>query len=195
MRIYKFNIRDLQDKDYELYRTHMTQSRRERLDRLKFSDDRKRSLCGYMLVVKALSELTGTPKDSIAISYDENGKPYSESTNLNFSISHSDEYAVCVVGENKVGVDIEKIRPVNMQSVRKFASENEIKYIFGHLPEKEDYVSESEEALKRFFEVWTKKEAYGKLLGVGLGYDMKNTETEKTDTVFFDGYAMSVCEE
>lgn len=194
MNLYKFNINDLTDSEYEDYRHHMSGDRRQRLDTLRFADDRKRSLCGYMLAVKALGKLSGISENDIVIKYDENSKPYSENTNLHFSISHSGDYAVCVVSATPIGIDIEKIRQLNMQSVRRFANSDETLYIFGHQPEKIDFESHDLEVLERFFEVWTKKEAYGKLLGVGLGYDMKNTCVKNAVTTFFDGYIVTVCE-
>lgn len=195
MRIYKFNIFDLTDADFEFYKSYMSEEKRQRLDKLKFSDDKKRSVCGFMLAVKALAEYMNVPENEIVISYDKNGKPYCKNSPLFISIAHSGDLAVCAVSEKNIGVDIEKIRPLNMQSVRRFASEKELEYIFGCIPTKTDYESTDSRVLERFFEVWTKKEAYGKMLGVGIGYDMKNTEIENAVTIFESGYAITVVTE
>ena len=194
MKFYKFNINKLSDEVFERYRMHMSSERRGRLDRLRFDEDKKRSLCGYMLAVRALSEMSGMPESDIVISEDENGKPFCESSNLYFSISHSGDFAVCAVSEKNIGVDIEKIRKVNMQSARRFASDEELVYIFGHLPEKAEFESDCKDTLERFFEVWTKKEAYGKMIGSGICYDMKGVDID--DAVCFreDGYVIGVCE-
>ncbi|MDD6021963.1 MAG: 4'-phosphopantetheinyl transferase superfamily protein [Oscillospiraceae bacterium] len=195
MELYKFNIKDLTEDEYEHYRSLMSEERRKRLDGLRFEEDRKRSLCGYMLAVKALSHLTGTAENDIVIADDKNGKPFAENIGLQFSVSHSGELAVCAVGENRIGVDIEKVREVNMQSAKRFANEEELIYIFGRLPEKEDFKSKNGETLKHFFEIWTKKEAIGKTKGVGIGYDMKNADTSETLTYENNGYVITVCEE
>lgn len=192
MRIYKYNINNLSDEEYERYRMHMENERRERLDKLRFFDDRKRSLCGYMLAIKALSEISATPESDIIISYDKNGKPYSN-TRVCFSISHSGEYAVCAVDEKDIGIDIERVRSVNMESVRKFATESESVYIFGHTPSKADFKSTDKKILERFFEVWTKKEAYGKMCGVGLDYDRINTEVKNAYIERMGEYVIAVC--
>lgn len=193
MKIYKYNINDLTDEDFCLYKSYMSEEKRERLDRLKFSDDKKRSVCGFMLAVKALNEMSNVAENKLIISYDENGKPYCENVPLFFSIAHSGDLAVCSISEKSIGVDMEKIRPVNMQSVRRFASENEIEYIFGSTPTETDFKSTDEETLERFFKVWTKKEAYGKMLGVGIGYDMKKTAIENAVTTVENGYVITVC--
>lgn len=192
MRIDKFNILELTDGDFERYKALMSEEKREKLERMKLSDDKKRSVCAYMLALRALSEVANVPEEKIAISYDKNGKPQCENVPLFFSLAHSGDFAVCAVSEKKVGIDIEKIRPLNMLSSRRFASENEIKYIFGCVPTQSDYESEDRGVLERFFEVWTKKEAYGKMLGVGMGYDMKNTEIENAVTTVEDGYVVTV---
>ena len=194
MKLCKFNINELSNEDFERYRMHMSAERRDRLDKLRFDEDKKRSLGGYMLAVRTLSEISGLAESDIVISEDGNGKPFCEHSDLHFSISHSGDFAVCAVGDRPVGVDIEKIRKVNMQSARRFASEKELIYIFGHLPEKADFESNFPDTLERFFEVWTKKEAYGKMIGTGICYDMKNADI--SDAVCFseDGYIIAVCE-
>lgn len=194
MKLCKFNINELSDEDFERYRMHMSAERRDRLDKLRFDEDKKRSLGGYMLAVRTLSEISGLAESDIVISEDGNGKPFCENSDLHFSISHSGNFAVCAVGDRPIGVDIEKIRKVNMQSARRFASEKELIYIFGHLPEKADFESECTDTIERFFEVWTKKEAYGKMIGTGICYDMKNADI--SDAVCFseDGYIIAVCE-
>ena len=194
MELFKFNINELSEEDFELYRSHMSRKRRERLDGLKFPDDRKRSLCGYMLAVKALGRLSGIPESDIVISEDKNGKPFCESSDLCFSVSHSGDLAVCAVSDAPIGVDLERIRKTNMQSARRFASESELIYIFGRIPEKSDFESDDRKTLERFFEIWTKKEAFGKMNGTGICYDMKNTAVENAVCYKEDGYIITVCE-
>ena len=41
--------------------------------------------------------------------------------------------------EREIGVDIEKIRNVNLKIAKKFATETEITYIFGKIPEEDDF--------------------------------------------------------
>ncbi len=194
MEIFKFNINDLTDEEFEYRKSQMCEEKRIKIDSLKFSDDKKRSVCGHMLAVKALSKISKVPESEIVIKYGENSKPYCENIPLFFSIAHSGDCAVCAVSENEVGIDIEKIRPVKMLSSRRFATESELEYIFGYEPKQEDYESDDRGVLERFFRVWTKKEAYGKMLGVGIGYDMKNTEIKNAVTTVEDGYVVTVAE-
>ena len=98
---------------------------------------------------------------------------------------------VCVVNDNPVGVDIEKIRHVDLNTAKRIFSDEEIGYIFGSVPGIEDYRHYLNDAvLQRFFELWTKKEAYGKLVGMGL-FAESNVDTELT-TLIEKGYCISI---
>ncbi len=157
----KFNIDDFTDDDLYLWLSYMSLERQNKINRLCFYDDRKRSVAGEMLARKLLSEYSGTVPKDIVILTDKKGKPYSQNVNLNFSISHSDKYVACAVNKTQVGIDIEKIQPdINFQITKKFCTEKEKDYIFRSF--------EKESAVRRFFEVWTFKEAYFKFIGTGI---------------------------
>ncbi len=103
----------------------------------------------------------------------EKGKPYFENQdNLHFSISHSSEYAACVIGNIPCGIDIEKI-----SSIPQKVSD---RYLNG---------AAGIEALRR----WTNRESYGKL--TGEGFFLKTPIPD--DIIFknfeFDNIFVSVC--
>ena len=52
------------------------------------------------------------------------GKPYIIGTNQ-FNISHSGNLIVCAFSESKIGIDIEKIRNVNIENFRSYFSDDE----------------------------------------------------------------------
>lgn len=86
-----------------------------------------------------------------------------------FSLSHSEDYVMCAISEREVGADIQKMRACDvMKPAERFFSERE----------RERLRRCSDEAKQRelFYELWTCKEAYGKLTGKGLteaiGLDM-----------------------
>lgn len=91
----------------------------------------------------------------------ENGKPYFKNRqNLHFNISHSKDMAAIVIDHMPVGIDIEKIRHADFRIAKRFFTENEYKWISD--------AHNTEEREKRFFTIWTGKEAYTKMLGTGL---------------------------
>ena len=191
MKFYQYNIRDLGDEDYIYYYSLMSEEKKQRVDRFRFEDDKKRTVVGEMLARRAISKWCGVPEESIVFEIAEHGKPYAKDLHIEFNISHSADMVGCVVDDNPVGVDIEKIRPVDLNTAKRIFSEEEIQYIFECIPDVEDYNCYlNDSVLQRFFELWTKKEAYGKLLGVGL-FTESNADVDLTSSIE-NGYCVSV---
>lgn len=69
---------------------------------------------------------------------------------FHFNISHIHNAIAVAVADSPIGIDIERIRPVNDLIVRRFYSVREQKYVYGT----------ADEVDRRFSEVWTLKEAY-----------------------------------
>ena len=181
MKFYQYNIRDLSNESYIHYYLLMSEEKKRRVDRFRFEDDKKRTVVGEMLVRQGISESCGVSEESIVFEIAEHGKPYAKDLNVEFNISHSADMVVCVVDTNPVGVDIEKIRPADLNTSKRIFSEKEIQYIFECIPNSEDYNDYTNDAvLQRFFELWTKKEAYGKLVGMGVFAETNATTAFKT---------------
>jgi 4'-phosphopantetheinyl transferase len=77
---------------------------------------------------------------------------------------------VCAVYDSAIGVDIEKIRPVNVNVINKVCNKQELEYIY----------SGKEKMSERFFEIWTFKEACFKRIGTGI--------TDFESISYFDSY-------
>ena len=147
------NIFDYSDREYDDLYKNLSATRKERIDRLKRADDRKRSLLGELLVLKLL----GSYGISAEILSADNGRPYLSDPSYFISISHSDEMAVAVICENSVGIDIEKIRELDLKLVKRVCTVREA-----------EYVKNGENPSLNFLEIWTAKEAYFKKEGTGI---------------------------
>ena len=95
----------------------------------------------------------------------ENHKPYITSRELDFNISHSDHYGCVVIADHtelKTGIDIEKIKNLDdmMNLIQTYMSKQEQEYI--------NSGKTRDEQLKRFYVIWTRKEALLKMIGTGL---------------------------
>lgn len=115
----------------------------------------------------------------------EKGKPYFKYiSDLFFSISHTDELTVIALSDSEVGIDAEKIRSADLRVIRRF------------LKEEADYITERDSD-RRFFEIWTKKEAYLKCKGTGLsgGLDSVNVLELPFKTMDYEDYVISVYSE
>ncbi len=128
----------------------------------------------------------------------DKGKPYvkgkrnmwessGEKQAVHISVSHSGVYFVCAVADCPIGVDIQERRRANAEGIsRRYFSEREQEYVktFGE---------------KGFFTIWTRKEAYSKITGLGLEELMKGTEVLDRDDIAFvdfqleDGIYCSCC--
>ena len=112
------------------------------------------------------------------------------------SISHSGGYAAAAASWYPVGIDIQQHRPVSETLIRRVCSRNELNWLN----------SEPELLLPRFFRLWTMKEAYGKMYGVGIFSERHfyaRIENHSPVRVYEDcaflfpespeGYALTVC--
>ena len=87
----------------------------ERQDRIKTSEP----LCAYALLCRALHELYGL-EDLPQLSYGEHGKPYFAShPDVHFSLSHTRCAALLAVHNEPIGADIECLRPVRAERLRR----------------------------------------------------------------------------
>ncbi|MBQ2758180.1 MAG: 4'-phosphopantetheinyl transferase superfamily protein [Clostridia bacterium] len=194
MRIFRLNISDLSDEDYTNAFFDMSCERQKKCKGYRFADDKKRCIAADFLVRKMLCESLDKNTDEIEIYTDENGKPYVNES-IYFNLSHSDKYVAAVVADKPVGIDIEKIKSVKSNMLDYFCSEKDKKYILGE--EKSVCEDVPENALERFFEVWTFKEAYLKCTGEGISKKAAVIDFEayeKYQTVF-DGFVLCVFSE
>jgi len=169
MKFYQYNIKDLSDESNIHYYSLMSEEKKRRVDRFRFENDKKRTIVGEMLARQSISEWCGVPEESIVFEITEHGKPYAKDLNVEFNISHSADMVVCVVDNNPVGVDIEKIRPIDLSVAKRICTDKELMFLFGRTPQDKDFCYTTDyESLSRFFEIWTEKEAIGKCVGQGV---------------------------
>lgn len=95
------------------------------------------------------------------LDYGKKGKPYLREYPYYFNLSHSGEYVVCAVSDQEIGADIQQCVSVDVVRLAgRFFSPEECKALAA-------YETESEKR-QFFFRQWTRKEAYGKLIGEGI---------------------------
>lgn len=140
----------------------LSPSRKERIDRLRRQEDKQRSLAAELLVQQLLKEYYGVT--SAMLCCRQNGQPYLENCGLQVSISHCEQMVACAVSQTSVGIDIERIRPIDLRITRHTCVPEELDY----LQISGEGVCSDPEVLRRFFEIWTAKEAYFKKCGTGI---------------------------
>lgn len=124
----------------------------------------------------------------LEFTYGPGGKPYLKNYPIYFNLSHSGDYVVCAVSEQEVGVDIQEHRKENVERLAKrFFSPRETDVLRACKPEER-------EAL--FFDLWAKKEAYGKYTGKGITDSIEEDMLEMTgiDVLhILPGYSIALC--
>ncbi len=105
--------------------------------------------------------------DPRCIVRDENGKPRLPDGSLFFNLSHASELIYLAVSDAEIGVDCEEVRPIDFEKLaRRFCSAGEQEIIFS-----------SDDPRTAFFRVWTRKEAYVKMKGVGFTEGIRTVDT------------------
>lgn len=124
------------------------------------------------LIKSRIAEMLDVPASSVKIEKDRAGAPYLPGyQSIHISKSYTGRYAVCAVSTDKVGIDIERLRPPNHSIAKRYFKESETEYVFGWAaPEKAEWTAAKADAdiCRRWTGMWTLKEAYGKYLGTGL---------------------------
>lgn len=174
---------------------------REKIGRLKFTNDRKRSLGGQLLVRYALIRDKQFPKSQLLFDTYKNGKPFCKNYPMvHFNVSHSGLWVICAVSDSPIGIDIEKISNADMQVAERFFTKYEYEYL----------QQQGKNKAEAFYQLWTLKESYLKYTGDGLSVPLNSFgfvfEDEKIrffgsqtgkicflSQKVFDNYYLSVC--
>jgi phosphopantetheinyl transferase len=141
----------------------------ESLSRLQDPANRYSSIAAKVLLRLGLSHALnlGMPRSHWEFGKTENGKPIvTNATAANFSVSHVEEMvAVAVSSHVNVGIDIESVdQNVSDAVITSFCHAQEVCSVSG-LP--------TSRRTREFVRLWTLKEAYSKLAGLGHGIDFK----------------------
>ena len=129
-------------------------------------EDKVLRLTGRLLLAQALKRIDISLAD---ITFNENGKPFIVNNPIHFSTAYSGNIAVCIIStEGETGIDIEKIKPVELSLYKEYFTLNEWNYIFS--------TKGIDESIKHFYHLWTRKEAILKASGTGLLFPLNTIE-------------------
>nr|WP_154894518.1 4'-phosphopantetheinyl transferase superfamily protein [Paenibacillus xylanexedens] len=135
--------------------------RRQQASRFVHQADAYRSVLGETLARVTLSKWTGARPGDLTFIRNTYGKPSLIShPDLPFNVSHSGDWvAVISGGHAPLGVDVEKISPIDMAIAERF---------FSPLESRNLAAEPADQQLETFYQLWTLKESYIKAVGMGL---------------------------
>ena len=178
----KLYIMDVTIPSFEFFLPRVSAERIERMKKFRFEMDKRRGLAAEALLNFGIKQLCPGLSFPLTLSRDENGKPSlvflereltllrnegiltEEEDGIEFSLSHSGDYAVCAISERqeeKLGVDIERRRKDEGKIAEHFFCENEVRSIH---------------SAEDFYRFWTLKESFTKAQGLGLGLELNSFE-------------------
>lgn len=151
----------------------------------KKREDYLRSIAASLLINTVLFDGMPAPMPSLG----NHGKPYFEDKPA-FNISHSGDFAVLAVASLPVGIDIEqKIEEDYVSLGKAFLCKDEY-----------ELLKQSADKCALFYDLWTRKESYLKMTGMGLYQDPKSFCALQTlpNCHFFvrelsSDYAVAIC--
>lgn len=144
-----------EEENFQKWFQKMTPVRQEKIERCKSQTEKSRSLAAGYLETVMLKEAGIRAED---VCWNENGSP--ECRDVFFSLSHSGSYAACITGKTPVGIDIQEIRRLRENVVRRCLTLSEWEQ-YEQLP--------GEKEKSEFFHFcWSCKESWMKLTGEGM---------------------------
>ena len=169
MNVFKISIFDIKVlEDKEIYKDmyfKVSKDRRDKVDRIKNDKGRKLSISAGFLLYEGLKQY-GIWDENIQITKGDKGKPYLKNyPNINYSLSHSGDYAICAFSDYKIGIDIEKTDGYNLKIAKRFFTDREYNHIVNAKDSKEE-----------FFRLWVLKESFIKATGDGLSLPLNKFE-------------------
>ena len=180
--------------DVEYFLPFVSEERRELIRNFRVESGKMESLFAGLLARSEIAVVCNVEKEKLQFMKEENGKPYlapsfTSGHPYHFSLSHSNGCIAFVGYDRPIGLDVEKISEdrERMNIARRFFDVKEYEYILN-----------SEDSNKTFYEIWTRKEAYLKMTGEGLLGDLKSfcaLDQEKYWSKSENGYQFSVCSE
>jgi 4'-phosphopantetheinyl transferase len=147
---------------------------RRRAESFHFDRDRNRFVVGRGLVRTVLGRYLRARPEAIWLEYGQNGKPLLAGrfarSGLQFNLAHCEDLALLAVARGRVvGVDLERIRAMKgaQEMAALFCSPRE-NAEFESLPPGERDAA--------FLRIWTRKEAWLKATGNGIGQSLEEVE-------------------
>ncbi|MNN17677.1 4'-phosphopantetheinyl transferase sfp [compost metagenome] len=146
--------------------------KQHRIKRFVHIEDAVRTLSADILSRLLICDQLGINNREISFTCNQNGKPMLQgSNNLHFNNSHSGQWVLSAISDDPVGVDVERIRELDLDLAKHCFSEQEYHDL--------NDLGDDQIKLDYFYDLWTLKESYIKAVGLGLSMPLSSFTIRK----------------
>ncbi len=142
----------------------VSDDKKERLERFSRRRDAQNSLLADVLSRFLICQREHINNDQLRFETNAYGKPFVSIPFIHFNASHAGHRIAVAISDFPIGIDIETITTPCAEIAKRYFSQDESAYVL-HPCQAMDL---------RFFEIWTKKEAYIKYKGKGLAIALRS---------------------
>lgn len=169
IRLYALKIPEIiDDMLFENWIPLVSLERQTKIKKYIYKKDQIQSLFSEILLRYILESVLKITNGKIEFSYNYYGKPrLKDEYNIEFNLSHSEDWVLCGINDSSVGVDVEKMKDINFDVAKRFFTSKEYEDLL---------LSSEEEAKEKFYLYWTLKESFIKNVGRGLNIPLNTFE-------------------
>jgi 4'-phosphopantetheinyl transferase len=158
----------------------LSESEQQRARSILLDRPRRAFVVGRLLLRSTVARIADVRPEDVGIEVEPTGRPVlnRELDDYFVSIAHSGSHVVVGVANKRIGVDVEQLRPAppSPRLMARVCSPDELRLL--------ESMNDEDRAVA-FMTVWARKEAYGKAIGIGIGFGLRSV------TVGIDGSVIS----
>jgi 4'-phosphopantetheinyl transferase len=147
----------------------LTTPEQRRANDIGLERPRRSFVVGRLLLRSTVARIAGVRPEEVVIEVEPSGRPVLTGAFSHYfvSIAHSGSHVVVAVANEQIGVDVEELRQsaTSPQLMARVCSPDELRLL--------ENMNEDDRAVG-FMKVWTRKEAYGKAIGIGIGFGLRS---------------------
>lgn len=151
---------EIEPRLFDKFMGYLAPQKQLKVRKLRHMKDKRRSIIGDMLIRKMLCNHLQCKNEALVFDTNPYGKPYlAKEQGVKFNLSHAGDWVVAAVSSLEVGIDVEQIKPIEMDIAKRFFTKDEYLELMT--------VNEKDRIIL-FYKLWTLKESYVKMIGKGL---------------------------
>lgn len=169
VRVLHTSISDVDEPALSVLLERLPATEQQRADRFRHDADRARYVVGRSLLRQLAARTFGANPDGIRLDAEPAGRPIvvDPPYPVFISLAHSGRHVAAALARRPTGIDVEELprRAQEPGVIERVCSPEELRDL-NRLP---DGARD-----RAFMAIWARKEAYGKAIGVGLAFGMKD---------------------